>query len=79
MFFCLQIEAGAEEIAIFGAASESFSERNINCSITESLNRFKTVSELALQKGLRVRGYISCVCGCPYEGSIAPSQVAKVS
>uniref|UniRef100_A0A1B6E3A3 hydroxymethylglutaryl-CoA lyase n=1 Tax=Clastoptera arizonana TaxID=38151 RepID=A0A1B6E3A3_9HEMI len=73
------IKAGAEEIAIFGSASESFSQRNINCSISESLSRFHTVAESALQKGLRVRGYISCVCGCPYEGSIVPQQVAKVA
>lgn len=73
------MKAGAEEIAIFGAASETFSQRNINCSIDESLQKFKDVSKTALNKGLRVRGYVSCVCGCPYEGYIAPSKVAKVA
>lgn len=72
------IKAGAEEIAIFGAASETFSQRNINCSIEESLQRFREVSQVALDKGLKVRGYVSCVCGCPYEGYIAPSKVVKV-
>ena len=71
--------AGVEEIAIFGAASESFSRRNINCSIAESLERFAPVAEAAKQQGLRVRGYISCVVDCPYEGPIAPSAVAAVA
>jgi hydroxymethylglutaryl-CoA lyase len=73
------IAAKAEEIAIFGAASESFSKRNINCSIAESLERFAPVAEAALARGMRVRGYVSCVLGCPYEGDIAPSAVADVS
>nr|XP_018902657.1 PREDICTED: hydroxymethylglutaryl-CoA lyase, mitochondrial isoform X2 [Bemisia tabaci] len=73
------IKAGAEEIAIFGAASETFSRRNINCSIKESLERFRTVVATALDNGLKVRGYISCICGCPYEGSVPPSQVTKMA
>jgi len=70
---------GVEEIAIFGAASESFSQRNINCSIAESLERFAPVAEAALARGWRVRGYVSCVLGCPYEGAVAPAAVADVS
>ena len=73
------IAAKAEEIAIFGAASESFSKRNINCSIAESLERFAPVADAARARGMRVRGYVSCVLGCPYEGDIAPSAVADVS
>jgi len=73
------IEAGATEVAIFGAASESFSQKNINCSIDESLARFKPLSEEALAAGLDVRGYVSCVVGCPYEGKIAPEKVAEVA
>jgi isopropylmalate/homocitrate/citramalate synthase len=73
------VEAGADEIAVFGAASESFSRKNINCCIAESLERFATVCEAALAKGLCVRGYVSCVLGCPYEGEIAPAKVAEVS
>ena len=71
--------AGATEVAIFGAASESFSKRNINCSIAESLERFRPVTEAARQAGIKVRGYVSCVLGCPYEGEIAPAQVAAVA
>ena len=73
------LAAGAEEIAVFGAASESFSRKNINCSIAESLERFRPVAEAALARGVRVRGYVSCVLGCPYEGEIAPSAVAWVA
>jgi hydroxymethylglutaryl-CoA lyase len=73
------LAAGATEIAIFGAASESFSRRNINCSIAESLERFAPVAAAATGKGLRVRGYVSCVLGCPYEGDIAPAAVADVA
>lgn len=73
------IAAGAEEIAIFGAASEAFSKRNINCSIDESFARFGPVVEAARAAGLRVRGYVSCVCGCPYEGAVSPSAVAEVA
>ncbi len=73
------IAAKAEEIAIFGAASESFSKRNINKSIAESLDAFRPVAERALGAGLRVRGYISCVLGCPYEGKIAPEASAEIA
>jgi hydroxymethylglutaryl-CoA lyase len=71
--------ADVEEIAIFGAASEKFSQRNINCSIAESLERFAPVAAAARQHGMRVRGYISCVVDCPYEGAIAPQAVADVA
>jgi isopropylmalate/homocitrate/citramalate synthase len=73
------VRAGATEVAIFAAASESFSQKNINCSIAESLDRFRPVTVAAQQGGIRVRGYISCVLGCPYEGDIAPQAVAQVS
>ncbi|HSE74737.1 MAG TPA: hydroxymethylglutaryl-CoA lyase [Dongiaceae bacterium] len=73
------LAAGAQEIAVFGAASESFSQRNINCSIGESLERFARVSDAAQSAGLKVRGYVSCVLGCPYEGEIAPDAVARVA
>lgn len=73
------IAAGAEEIAIFGAASETFSRRNINCSIEESLARFQPVVAAAQSRNIKIRGYISCVLGCPYEGAIAPSAVARVA
>jgi hydroxymethylglutaryl-CoA lyase len=73
------IEAQVDEVAIFGAASESFSQKNINCSIAESLERFLPVIELAQKHQLPVRGYVSCVLGCPYEGSIDPQKVAQVS
>ncbi len=71
--------AGATEVAVFGAASESFSKKNINCSIAESLERFRPVAEAAHKAGIKVRGYISCVLGCPYEGDIAPARVAAVA
>ncbi|OGA25524.1 MAG: hydroxymethylglutaryl-CoA lyase [Betaproteobacteria bacterium RIFCSPLOWO2_02_FULL_67_19] len=71
--------AGATEVAIFGAASEAFSKRNINCSIAESLGRFRPVADAARAAGIRVRGYISCVVGCPYEGEVAPQRVAEVA
>jgi isopropylmalate/homocitrate/citramalate synthase len=77
--FASALEAGADEVAIFGAASESFSRKNINCSIAESLERFVPVTEAARAKGMRVRGYISCVVGCPYEGEIRPAAVARVA
>ncbi|MDO6817123.1 hydroxymethylglutaryl-CoA lyase [Cobetia amphilecti] len=73
------LECGAREVAVFGSASESFSQRNINCSIAESLARFAPVVEHALKAGVRVRGYVSCVLGCPYEGEIAPAEVAAVA
>lgn len=71
--------AGVREIAVFGAASESFSQRNINCSIAESLERFAPVCAAAQEAGMMVRGYVSCVLGCPYEGDIAPQAVAEVA
>ena len=71
--------AGATEVAIFGAASESFSRRNINCSIAESLDRFRPVAQAAKDAGVKVRGYVSCVLGCPYEGAVAPERVAEVA
>ena len=73
------IEAGVTEVAVFGAASESFSKKNINCSIDESLQKFEPVIEKAHAHSMRVRGYVSCVMGCPYEGEIAPNAVSKVS
>src|SRR5918999_4694326 len=71
--------AGATEVAIFGAASETFSRKNINCSIAESLERFKPVVEAAKTSNIKVRGYVSCVLGCPYEGEIKPERVAEVA
>jgi hydroxymethylglutaryl-CoA lyase len=77
--FQAALAAGASEVAIFGAASEAFSQKNINCSIAESLERFRPVAEAAKQAGVKVRGYISCVLGCPYEGEVAPQRVAEVA
>ncbi len=71
--------AKADEVAIFAAASESFSRRNINCSIAESIERFAPVTEAAKAAGIPVRGYISCVVDCPYEGAVAPQAVADVA
>jgi len=71
--------AGAEEIAIFAAASETFSQRNTNCSIEESFERFAPVTAAAKREGVAVRGYVSCVVDCPYEGPIAPVAVARVA
>jgi hydroxymethylglutaryl-CoA lyase len=68
-----------DEIVVFGAASEAFSQRNINCSIDESIARFGPVVEAARAAGLRVRGSISCAVGCPYEGEIAPARVERVA
>lgn len=73
------LECGVQEVAVFGAASESFTQKNINCSIAESLERFAPVIELAQKSNIPVRGYVSTVMGCPYEGEIAPSKVAEVS
>ncbi|HEX9771599.1 MAG TPA: hydroxymethylglutaryl-CoA lyase [Kiloniellales bacterium] len=73
------LAAGADEVAVFAAASESFSQHNINCSIEESLARFAPVMERAAAQGVPVRGYVSCVLGCPYEGEIAPERVAEVA
>jgi hydroxymethylglutaryl-CoA lyase len=71
--------AGADEVAVFGAASESFSQKNIQCSIADSLQRFEPVLRAANLRGVPVRGYVSCVLGCPYEGAIAPAAVASVA
>lgn len=73
------LAAGVKEVAVFAAASEAFSQRNINCSISESLERFAPIMAAAKQHGISVRGYVSCVLGCPYEGQIAPEQVATVA
>ncbi|AQU82149.1 MULTISPECIES: hydroxymethylglutaryl-CoA lyase [unclassified Halomonas] len=73
------LAAGVEEVAVFGAASEAFSQKNINCSIAESLQRFEPVLARANEAGVRVRGYVSCVLGCPYEGDISPDKVAEVA
>lgn len=73
------VAAGVKEVAVFAAASEAFSQRNINCSISESLERFAPIMAAAKQHGVSVRGYVSCVLGCPYEGDIAPEQVAAVA
>ncbi len=73
------LQAGVREVAVFAAASEAFSQRNINCSIAESLKRFEPVLDAAWQHGVRVRGYVSCVLGCPYEGEVTAEQVAAVA
>ncbi|HBF46794.1 MAG TPA: hydroxymethylglutaryl-CoA lyase [Shewanella frigidimarina] len=77
--FELALAAGADEVAIFGAASESFSQKNINCSIDESIERFIPLMEAAKKHRIAVRGYVSCVLGCPYEGDIDVREVARVS
>lgn len=73
------MEAGVRDIAVFTAASELFNQRNINCSIQESIERFKPVLKLAQSNQIKVRGYISCVLGCPYQGEVPPEQVAEVT
>uniref|UniRef100_A0A670I3V2 hydroxymethylglutaryl-CoA lyase n=1 Tax=Podarcis muralis TaxID=64176 RepID=A0A670I3V2_PODMU len=73
------IAAGATEVSVFGAASESFSKMNINCSINESMERFEDVVKSARKMDIPVRGYVSCALGCPYEGNIEPAKVAEVS
>jgi hydroxymethylglutaryl-CoA lyase len=73
------LAAGATEVAVFAAASETFSQRNINCSIAESLVRFAPVFSAAKAAGVRVRGYVSCVIGCPYEGAVDAARVADVA
>ncbi|MDR6661032.1 hydroxymethylglutaryl-CoA lyase [Tardiphaga robiniae] len=70
---------GAKVIAVFASASEGFSRANINCSVAESIERFKPVIERAKADGIRVRGYVSCVLGCPYDGDVAPQAVVDVS
>ncbi|XP_073937977.1 3-hydroxymethyl-3-methylglutaryl-CoA lyase, cytoplasmic isoform X7 [Castor canadensis] len=77
-FHCA-VAAGATEISVFGAASESFSKKNINCSIEESLERFEEVVKSARHMNIPARGYVSCALGCPYEGSITPQKVTEVS
>ncbi|XP_043641973.1 hydroxymethylglutaryl-CoA lyase, mitochondrial [Drosophila teissieri] len=72
------LEAGAEEVAVFGAASDAFSLKNVNCTAAEAIERFKPVLKAAQKHGVRVRGYVSTVVGCPYEGAVAPSAVVKV-
>jgi hydroxymethylglutaryl-CoA lyase len=73
------LAAGADEVAVFVAATESFSRRNINCSVAESLERARPVFDAAKASGVRVRGYVSVVLGCPYEGDVAPERVADVA
>ena len=73
------IECGVREVAVFAAASEQFSQKNINCSIAESLHRFVPVLKKAQQANIRVRGYVSCVLGCPYQGPVSTHQVAEVT
>ncbi len=73
------LAAQVKEVAVFAAASEAFSQRNINCSISESLQRFVPIMDAARKHGVRVRGYVSCVLGCPYEGQVDASQVAAVA
>ncbi len=73
------MDAGIKEVAVFTAASETFNQKNIKCSIEESFERFTPILEQAKQNDIKVRGYVSCVLGCPYEGEIDPEQVAAVS
>ena len=73
------IAAGATDVAIFAAASESFSRKNLNCGIAESLERFRPVTTAARAAGIKVRGFVSCVIDCPFEGPIAPAKVAEVA
>ena len=73
------VAEGATEVAVFAAASEGFSQKNINCSIDESIDRFVPVFEAAKRQGVKVRGYVSCVVACPYDGAIAPGKVADVA
>lgn len=73
------VAAGASEVAVFGSASETFSHKNINCSIDESMVRFEEVINSALERHIPVRGYVSCVLGCPHEGYVEPAKVAEVA
>lgn len=77
--FQTALAAGAKQIAVFGSASETFAQKNINCSIAESFERFANVIELAKQNNISVRGYISCTLGCPYEGEIEPQAVVNIA
>jgi hydroxymethylglutaryl-CoA lyase len=73
------VEAGADEVAVFAVTTESFSQKNTNCSIDEGLARFSEVTDAARAAGIPVRGYVSCVLGCPFEGKVAPQQVADIT
>jgi isopropylmalate/homocitrate/citramalate synthase len=73
------VRAGAEEIAVFTAASETFNRKNINASIAASLERIRALAGPALDRGMRIRGYISCVLGCPYEGEVHADKVVEVA
>jgi len=73
------LEAGVKEIAVFSAASEEFTQKNTNCSIEESINRFRPVLEEAQKNNIPVRGYISCVLGCPYQGNVAIEDVVNLA
>lgn len=77
--FTSALTAGADRVSVFAAASETFSQRNINCSIADSLRRFEPVLSSAKAANIPVRGYLSCVVGCPYEGAVAPAAVASVA
>ncbi|XP_069478485.1 hydroxymethylglutaryl-CoA lyase, mitochondrial [Ambystoma mexicanum] len=77
--FHAAVVSGAQEVSIFGAASELFSKKNINCSIDESLQRFQEVMKASKEASIPVRGYVSCVLGCPYEGKVSPEKVAEVA
>ncbi|XP_058409204.1 hydroxymethylglutaryl-CoA lyase, mitochondrial isoform X4 [Diceros bicornis minor] len=77
--FQAAVAAGAKEVSIFGAASELFTKKNINCSIDESVRRFGDILQAARATSIPVRGYVSCVLGCPYEGKISPAKVAEVA
>lgn len=72
-------QCNIEEVAIFPAGSEGFSQKNLNCSVEESIKRFKLVADQAVKDGLRVRGYVSCVVGCPYDGPVDPKAIAKIT
>ncbi|KAL0803386.1 hypothetical protein ABMA28_017398 [Loxostege sticticalis] len=72
-------QCNAEEVAIFPAGSEGFSQKNLNCSVEEGLRRFKEVADQAVKDGVRVRGYVSCVVGCPYDGPVSPKAIAKIT
>jgi hydroxymethylglutaryl-CoA lyase len=73
------LAAGADEVAVFASASESFSRHNINCSIDESIERFRPVADAARANGIAMRGYVSCVVECPYEGAVSPSAAADAT
>eukprot|EP00656_Telonema_subtile_P010807 TRINITY_DN15260_c0_g1_i2.p1 TRINITY_DN15260_c0_g1~~TRINITY_DN15260_c0_g1_i2.p1 ORF type:complete len:241 (+),score=58.40 TRINITY_DN15260_c0_g1_i2:160-882(+) len=73
------VASDAQEVAVFAAASESFSQKNLNCDIATSLERFSPLLEQAAKDGVKVRGYVSCVVGCPFEGAIEPAKVADVA